>query len=395
MRILYVHSTLQPPPTDLQTDRFHLLSAELEGDVLQPIWFQTPAEVEAMFGPGSYPVYTVGRFRYHWFLGSPHRGVRQRLATFRFYLGKGVELYRERKFDCIVAYSHMTTGLLAGAIKLLTGAKLIIEIVTSPEHVYISHSAKPTLRERAMKLYSDVCLHLSMFLADRAHFLYPNQTGAYRLLRKIRNSVFHEFVPVAAIQRDEEREKRERYILLVGAPWYLKGADLLVRAFLEVAAEFPDVKLRIRGFEPDGAELKAMTGGSERIEILGPRPHPEALKMIAGSTVLAAPSRCEGLSRVLLEGMAAGVPLIGADLGGIPVLVRHEENGLLVPPEDAGALADALRRMLRDPELRSRMGDAGYTRARALMDEKAYIREFSAMIRLTVEGAPVARVAPQ
>jgi hypothetical protein len=91
-------------------DRFALLSARLEGDVLQPVWFETPAEVEAVFGPGSYPVHTVGKFRYHWHLGSPVRGIRQRLRTFRFYLRKGREIYRERPFDCIVAYSHMTTG---------------------------------------------------------------------------------------------------------------------------------------------------------------------------------------------------------------------------------------------------------------------------------------------
>lgn len=387
MRILYVHSSLVPPPLDLKTDRFNLLSEELEGDVLQPIWFQTPEEVEAIFGPGSYPVYTVGRFRYHWYLGSPHRGLRQRLATFRFYLGKGVELYRQRKFDCIVAYSHMTTGLLAGAIKLLTGARLIIEIVTSPEHVYITERARPTVRERAMKLYSDICLHLSMWLADRAHFLYPGQTSHYPLLRNVRNSVFHEFVPVGVIERDEKREAKGKYVLLVGAPWYLKGADLLVKAFQKVAAEFPDVKLKIMGFYPDATELKAMMQGSEQMEVLKHRPHGETLRLIAGATVLAAPSRCEGLSRVLLEGMSAGIPLVGSNVGGIPVLVRDGENGLLVPREDVAALAAALRRLLSDPAMRKRMGDAGYERARTFMDEKVYVREFAAMIRATVEGS--------
>ena len=88
MRILYVHATLVPPPTNLKTDRFYLLSEELEGDVLQPIWFSTPEQVEAVFGPGSYPVYTAGRFRYHWFL-SRHRGIRQKIATFSSMCEKG------------------------------------------------------------------------------------------------------------------------------------------------------------------------------------------------------------------------------------------------------------------------------------------------------------------
>ena len=379
MRILYVHSTTLPPPTDQQTDRFNLLSRVLEGDVLQPIWCRTPEEVETMFGPGSYPVHTVGRFRYHWFL-SPSRGIRARLATFRFYLRKGRELHRERPFDCIVAYSHMTTGLLAGVLKLFTGARLIIEIVTSPNLVYITERARPGLRERLMKFYSDVCLHLSMFMADRAHFLYPRQLDSYPLLRNTPNSVFHEFVPVSIIIRDEERERRGRYVLLAGAPWYLKGADLLVKAFLPLAAEFPDVKVKVLGFYPDRAELEAMTAGSPQIEILQVRPHVEALKIIAGATVMVAPSRCEGLSRVLIEGMAAAVPLIGSNVGGIPVLVHDGENGFLFPSGDVDALSSRLRQLLEDSELRRRMGDSGYARAHGEYDEESYVREFAAMV---------------
>jgi glycosyltransferase involved in cell wall biosynthesis len=386
MRILYVHSTLQPPPTDLQTDRFFLLSDHLEGDVLQPIWFQTPQEVEARFGPGSYPVYTVGRFRYHWFLSPPLRGLRQRLATFWFYIRKGRELHRQNRFDCIVAYSHMTTGVLAGVLKLLTGARLIIEIATVPHLVYITHSPKPSLGERFMKLYSDVCLHVSGLLADRAHFLYPKQLNLYPLLRKTPNSVFHEFVPVSHIKKDDNRELREKYVLLVGAPWYLKGADVLIKAFLLVAPDFPDVKLKLLGYYPDLPALEALTGRSPQIEILKARPNPEALEIIERATVMVAPSRCEGLGRALLEGMAAGLPVIGSKVGGIPVLVRDSENGFLIPVGDFQALAVALRSLLTDDQLRRRMGDSGYARAHGELDEVSYVREFVRMVEAAVEG---------
>jgi glycosyltransferase involved in cell wall biosynthesis len=385
MRILYVHSTLQPPPTDLRTDRFFLLSDQLEGDVLQPIWFQTPQEVEARFGPGSYPVHTVGRFRYHWFLSPPLQGVKLRLATFRFYIRKGREVFRNNRFDCIVAYSHMTTGVLAGVLKLLTGAKLIIEIVTTPNLVYITHSPKPSLGERLMKFYSDLCLHVSGLLADRAHFLYPNQLNLYPLLRNTPNSVFHEFVPVSHIKKDDSREPKEKYVLLVGAPWYLKGADVLIKAFLLVAPDFPDVQLKILGYYPDQLALEALTEGSPGIEILKARPNPEALEVIKRATVMVAPSRCEGFGRALLEGMAAGLPLIGSKLGGIPVLVRDGENGFLIPVGDFQALAAALRRLLTDDGLRRRMGDSGYARAHGELDEVSYVREFVRMVEAAVK----------
>ncbi len=67
----------------------------------------------------------------------------------------------------------------------------------------------------------------------------------------------------------------------------------------------------------------------------------------------------EGVPRVLIEAAACGKPLIAADVPGCREVVRHEENGLLIPPRDADKLADALRRLIRDRELRLRMGARG------------------------------------
>ena len=385
IRILYVHATFVPPPTDLETDRFYLLSKDLEGDVLQPVWFRTPEEVEAVFGPGSYPVYTAGRFRYHWFLAYRYQGVRQKLACFRFYLSKGLALYRERRYDCIVAYSHMTTGVLAGLLKLLTGAKLVIEIATSPNLVYLTERSHPTWKERLMHLYSDTCLYLSMLMADRSHFLFPQQISMYPMLGKVKNSVFHEFVLVAKVEKHRE-ESSGMYVLLVGAPWYLKGADLLVEAFRRLAPDFPDVKLKILGYFPDGDKLHELIGGSAQIEVLKARPNPEALRIISGASVLVLPSRCEGMGRVLIEGMAAGIPLIGSDVGGIPFMIRHGENGFVFPGGDSRALEVRLREVLSDAEMRRRMGENGYQRAHSELDEKAYVEHFTRMVEAAVNG---------
>src|SRR5580698_7698621 len=168
MRILYIHSTLLPPPLDSRTDRFVLLSKDLEGDVLQPVWFHSVEQVETAFGPGSYPVYSAGRFRYHWFLGYKYTGLRKRFESLWFYIRKGIQLHRQNPFDCIVVYSHMTTGLIGAVLKLFTGAKLIVEVATSPDLVYMTERPKPTLHDRIMRLYSDVCLHLSLWFCDRA-----------------------------------------------------------------------------------------------------------------------------------------------------------------------------------------------------------------------------------
>lgn len=389
MRILYIHSTQVPPPLDARTDRFFLLSETLEGDVLQPVWFRTPEEIEAEFGPGSFPVYVSGRFRYHWFLALLPKGRnRSRLAQFWFYIRKGVELRRERAFDCIIAYSHMTTGLVAALVKLLTGAKLIIELATNPQLAYLVERPRPTMRDRLMKLYSDACLHLSLWAADRVHLLNAAQLAAYPLLRKVKTSVFHDFVPVSTIQAHTENE--ERYVLMVGSPWYLKGADRLIAAFQRLAPDFPDVKLKIVGWylKTEREQLEALAGDSKQIELVRAAPNPIILQVISRCLVLVHPSRCEGGPRTVIEGLAAGVPVVGSDVGWIPALIRQGENGFVVPEGNVEELEERIRELLADPDLRRRLGAKGYELAHTQLTEQVYVERFTAMVAATVRGGP-------
>src|ERR1041385_4260043 len=184
-----------------------------------------------------------------------------------------------------MAYSHMTVALLAGLLKLFSGAKLIIEIATTPQFAYLTERPQPTWTERVLHLYSDACLHLSALWTDRYHFLFPHQLSVYPLLRKVKNSVFHEFVVVSMVEKHRD-DTAERYVLLVGAPWYLKGADLLIEAFRRLSADFPGVGLKILGYFPDGDKLYELIGDAPRIEVLKARPNQEALRIISGAEIL-------------------------------------------------------------------------------------------------------------
>src|SRR5579863_5344209 len=155
MRILYLQASWVPPYDNPQADRFVLLSEHLEGDVLQPLWFERPEQLEAEFGPGTYSGYSRARFHYHWFLAFRHKGWRRRFSWLWFYLSKGLALHREKRFDCIVVYSHMMPALAGVALKLLTGAKLIVEIMTAPELSYMFEHPRRTLGDRASRLFSD------------------------------------------------------------------------------------------------------------------------------------------------------------------------------------------------------------------------------------------------
>jgi glycosyltransferase involved in cell wall biosynthesis len=172
----------------------------------------------------------------------------------------------------------------------------------------------------------------------------------------------------------------------VGAPWYLKGADLLIAAFRRLSGDSPEVNLKILGYYPDREQLEALTGGSPRIEILKPRLNPEVLEIISKAEIFALPSRCEGTPRVIIEAMAAGVPVIGSNVGGIPMLIRDGESGFVVPAEDVGALESRLRQLLSDNELRRRMGARGYDLAHTEFGEKALADHFTLMVAEVVKG---------
>ncbi len=182
----------------------------------------------------------------------------------------------------------------------------------------------------AKRLYSDICLHLSTFFADRCHFLYPRQLNYYPLLRNRKNSVFHEFVPVSMIDKAKDKPE-ELYVLQVGAPWYLKGVDILLKAFAEVAPEFPNATLKLLGFYPGQEALLELTRDAPQVEVLRARPNPESLEIIKRAAIMATPSRTEALPRVIIEAMAAALPVVASDVGGISTLVHEGESGYLIP----------------------------------------------------------------
>lgn len=382
-RILYLQSSFAPPLVDAQRDRFQLLSGDLEGDVLQGLWFSEGKQVEEIFGAQSYPAFRRGSFTYHWYLAWKHSGILRRLGTFWFFIVRGRQLHKEKPFDCIVAYAHMTNGLLGVILHWLTGVPLIIELATVVELAYRVNRPHPTFAERVMSLYSDLCLHITVWSSRRVHLLYPEQLQAYPLLRGTAVSVFPEYVNLGAADEATKQEDPEPYIHLVGAPWYLKGVDVLVEAFRNLSGDYPGLKLKLQGFYPDRTELDQMIGGHPAIEVLPPTGNAETIARMARARIFVLPSRTEGLGRVVMEAMAAGTVVVGSRVGGIPSLVRDGETGLTFPVGDARALELCLRKLLDDPAMRQRMQQLALEVARKEYTESVYCAAFSKMIEDT------------
>jgi glycosyltransferase involved in cell wall biosynthesis len=144
-----------------------------------------------------------------------------------------------------------------------------------------------------------------------------------------------------------------------------KGVDVFLRAAALVSARVPSARFVVVGDGPLRGELEALAGrlGLEgRVEFLGYRP--DARELLGGLDVLAVSSRSDGAPLVVLEALTAGVPVVGSAVGGIPDQIRHGREGLLVPPGDPHALADALAALVAEPARARAMGAAGRRRAR-------------------------------
>ena len=157
-----------------------------------------------------------------------------------------------------------------------------------------------------------------------------------------------------------------------------KGFDVLVDAVPRLAGA--GIRVLLAG---DGPQREALSrqvadlGLSEAVSLVG---FVDAVPAFLGRTgVFVLPSRSEGLGLVLVEAMAAGRPVVATRVGGIPEVVVDGETGFLVEPEDAGALAGAIARVLGDPALAFRLGEAGRRRAQAVFSAERMADQMAAL----------------
>lgn len=164
--------------------------------------------------------------------------------------------------------------------------------------------------------------------------------------------------------RDREAAKRAlglrgKLVSFAGRLDPQKGLMYLLQAWQTVAAKEPDATLLLLGTGPQEGELKESAGRlgmSERVIFLG---HQEDVRpYLQASDVFALPSLAEGMANSLLEAMATGLPCVGTRVGGIVDLIMDGISGLLVEPGDAHRLAEAILRLLQDPDLATKLGVA-------------------------------------
>jgi glycosyltransferase involved in cell wall biosynthesis len=296
-------------------------------------------------------------------------------------------LLRERRFDLV--HAHIFASAVAAAIATLgKEAPLVIT-----EHTEASWQTWRTRRvsrwaHRRAKRVIAVSTPIERRLIER-------DGVPPHLVTRIPNAV----IPASDEPPDPAGALPDGWVEgpLVGVVARLqpeKGVANFLKAAARVSEISPRARFLVVGDGPLREELLNLVehlGISERVRFLGYRTDSRALMGLMD--LLVVPSLTEGSPLIVLEAMAAGVPVVASAVGGIPDQVRHGREGILVPPDDPDALGDALGALLRDPAYARRLGEAGRRRTENEFSHETLVRRIEAVYRAAIDGAAAPGVA--
>jgi glycosyltransferase involved in cell wall biosynthesis len=178
--------------------------------------------------------------------------------------------------------------------------------------------------------------------------------------------------------------------VVVGSVGWLtdvKGHRFLLEAARKVTQTHPDLHIVIvgSGDQHDALRQQAEQLGIEAsVHLIGHRDDIDVC--LAGFDLFVLPSANEGMGRALVEAMAAGLPVVATKVGGIPALIEHGVNGLLVPSADAYALVEAMKSIIHQPDLARRLGEAAHQSIGARFGVSYMVRAIEALYEETLRG---------
>ena len=285
------------------------------------------------------------------------------LGAYRAFL----KLVREKKPDILHAHWLLPNGFIAGLVSRMTGIPLIIQTHGSD----IFTSEKNALF-RAMARYA----------GSRAHYIVvPSPEHIERLeaigldrdkIGLVPNTVEADFSAdvtpedVASLKRKLGISPGKKVVLAMGRMVHVKGFDYLLRAFRTIADRRSDVMLVLAGSGVLFDDMKKMShklGIGDRVIMPGAVMRDDVPVYFRMADIFVVPSvrhesgAVDGLPVVVPEAMAAGLPVVASNVGGIPVVIRDGYNGVLVPERNAEALSVAIDSLLDDHVLGKQYGE--------------------------------------
>lgn len=296
-------------------------------------------------------------------VGVPVAGTTARMGVSPLVYRRLRHIFRQEQFDVIHLQEPLTPGLNWWALALARQQCDAVTIGTF--HAY--HERRGWLyrlgRPVLLRLFNKLDGMIAVSEAARRFSCYQFP-GAYQV---IPNGIdVQRFSPPHLPAT--RTIKTDITILFVGRQDRRKGFDTLFEAFLRLKPSMPALRLRVVGPFEHRAQRHylefACSRGVTDLSFVGYIP-PEGLPgWYHRADIFCAPSTgCESFGIVLLEAMAARLPVVASDIAGYRSVVSHGTNGLLVPPQQPAALADALHKLIINPALQRHLGANGYQTA--------------------------------
>lgn len=292
---------------------------------------------------------------------------------------------RDRRPDVVHAHDPMAVSLVAMAMQM-RGASRPRPLVVAARRVDFH------LKRHAFSRWKYG--HVDVFIAASAtiaHILERDGIDAARI------DVVHDGVDVDHIDRQPAVDAHAAFWLPHGAPLVgnvaalaaHKGQCHLLDAMALVVRHVPDARLLVVG---DGELRRPL---EDQVHALGLDRHvtltgfrDDALGLMRSFDLFVMSSVTEGLGSAVLEAMASGRAVVGTRAGGIPEVIDDGVTGLLVPPRDPRAMADAIVALLRDPDRRARLGAAGRARVIERFSVDALVRGTLAVYQRRLRAGP-------
>ncbi len=267
-------------------------------------------------------------------------------------IGRIRDWAKAEKFDLL--HSHMTRAHAFGVLlKMATGIPVVatahnrsLQLHWKFNDFVIANSRATCKYQRSVNRVSPNKLQTVYCFTDLERF----------------NIITPKSVRIAT--RESQNTPDDFLVGLVGEVVARKGHLYMFRALKRLCAEIPNFRLVMLGrFRRDEAYVKKLrsilikNGLHRRVKWCGLRSNVQ--DYMAAFDITVVPSVEEPLGLVALESLAAGTPVIAADTGGLPEIVHHQKSGLIVPPKNPEALANAIIELAKDPTRREAMGQCG------------------------------------
>ncbi len=295
-----------------------------------------------------------------------------------FQFGPLREFYRylrRQKIDLL--HTHLYRDAVYGRfLGKLAGVKAVISTL---HNSYVWRSRPQLFLDRLTSVWADKVVAVSdavkRYAREKEHIpagklmtIYNGiETSRYRLPESARRDSRKEF----RISEDE---------LVVGSVGHLtrqKGYRYLLEAAPEIIRKYPRVRFLLAGegeLEDKLRDQCRQAGIEDRVTFIGYRE--DIPRVLSAFDIFVLPSLWEGLPVVLIEALAAGLPIVATDVDGNTEVTGREETGLTVSPRAPGSLSRAILSLLAQPELREQLGQAGRLRAEKLFDVKIMVQRY-------------------